>query len=345
MIRNLLCFLAGAASLFALNLYQDFSAEVPVSTHVSDAAAQARNHTRALITPHLVTLATGTIADRRAVLDEFFYGPKIELARRLYPVQESVLEINGVYTEEFLPLDGVVAEHTDKVLINLHGGGFAVGARTEGQLESIPVANVSGMRVISVDYRQGPEHRFPAGSEDVATVYKHLLKEYKAENIGIFGCSAGGMLTAQATAWIASLGLPPPGAIGIFCASAGKFGTGDAQVITKAFGSALGDGEIEYFENASWDDPLVAPQDHPEVLAKFPPTLLITSTRDGALSGALVTHKNLISAGVYAQLHVYEGLEHYFFADTELEESKHVFGVISDFFATRLATTGLTTTP
>ena len=89
------------------------------------------------------------------------------------------LDIEGIYTEVFEPVGGVPQRNAGRVLINLHGGGFTVGARTEGQLESIPVAHVAGMKVISVDYRQGPEHRFPAASEDVATVYRHLLKTHE----------------------------------------------------------------------------------------------------------------------------------------------------------------------
>ena len=51
--------------------------------------------------------------------------------------------------------------------------------------------------MIGVDYRQGPEHVFPAATDDVVAVYKELLKTYPAANIGIYGCSAGGMLTGE----------------------------------------------------------------------------------------------------------------------------------------------------
>lgn len=42
-------------------------------------------------------------------------------------------------------------------------------------------------------------------------------------------------------------------------------------------------------------------------------------------------------SGEEAELLVYEGLRHYFFADTELPESRHVFDVIARFFYRQLA--------
>jgi len=62
-------------------------------------------------------------------------------------------------------------------------------------------------------YRQAPEFAFPAATEDIAAVYRELLKTYRPEDIGIFGCSAGGSLTAQSMAWFLKENLPLPGAI------------------------------------------------------------------------------------------------------------------------------------
>ncbi len=89
---------------------------------------------------------------------------------------------------------------------------------------------------------------------------------------------------------------------------------------------------MPYFAGASWDDPLVAPVNHPSVLAAFPPTLVISSTRDMALSSALIAHQRLLSAGVESELHIYEGLMHYFFMATGVPESKQVFELTARFF-------------
>jgi len=337
MIRSLIAFAAGVLLTLGVVAAQRFTREVPDSPLASPAASAAARAVRETMAPHIASLLTGGIEKKRAILDEHFYGPKIEEARRLYPVRESAGEIAGVYVETFEPIGGPSPGNERRVLINLHGGAFEVGARTEGRLESIPVAHVAGMRVVSVDYRQGPEHRFPAASEDVAAVYRALLADHAPGQIGIFGCSAGGMLTAQSLAWFDAHDLPQPGAAGIFCAGAGEFGAGDARVIGAAFGASGGGSEIAYLADVDWRDPLVAPIHHPKLLERFPPTLVITSTRDGALSSAAATHQRLRAAGTTAELHVFEGLPHYFFADTGLPESREVFARTAEFFDRHLA--------
>ena len=115
-------------------------------------------------------------------------------------------------------------------------------------------------------------------------------------------------------------------------------GEGDAKLITAALHvPSPGGGPMAYFEGADMRDPLVAPVFTPSVLAQFPPTLVLTGTRDMAMSSALFTHGQLVAAGVDADLHVFEGLGHYFFADTTLPESKQAFAIMAKFFDAHLA--------
>jgi acetyl esterase/lipase len=76
----------------------------------------------------------------------------------------------------------------------------------------------------------------------------------------------------------------------------------------------------------------VSPANSPEVLSKFPPTLLITGTRDFALSGTLFTDIQLTKQGVDVELHVWDGLFHGFFYNTDVPESKDALNVIVKFF-------------
>jgi len=233
-----------------------------------------------------------------------FLAGYIARQRTLYPVDRQEARIAGVHAFVYTPKSGIAAKNAKRVLINLHGGGFHECWPAFAELESIPIAALAGIKVVSLDYRQGPKFRFPAASEDVASAYRELLKAYRPENIGIYGCSAGGILTGEAVAWFQTHGLPKPGAAGIFCAgmtmSAG-FG-GDANYTAAPSGEArlfgppptrAGDGKappragLDYFADASLTDPLVAPANAPAVLAKFPPTLIITATRGFELSSAV----------------------------------------------------------
>lgn len=321
--------------------------QMPFSRLASPQAREqfVEEHSPAFAASPIVRMRGLPIAEQRRILDEHYLEPRIRKALAIYPARIESGELGGVYVEYIEPAAGVSPELSDKVLINLHGGGFSMGARTNGQLESIPVAVAGGFRVVSADYRQGPEHVFPAASEDVEKVYRALLEKYAPENIGIFGCSAGGMLAAQSIAWFQSKRLPLPGAIGIFCAGAGVLEDGgdsayfaaaaNGQPVPSADGPKLLD-SIAYFAGADLGSALVSPLLHPDVLARFPPTLLINSSRDFSLSSALYSHRQLRNAGVETELHVWDGLQHFFFKDMELPETHEAIRVMAQFFRSRL---------
>ena len=88
-----------------------------------------------------------------------------------------------------------------------------------------------------------------------------------------------------------------------------------------------------YFRDVKAGDPVVAPGDHDDVLTAFPPMLLISGTRDFAMSGVLASHNKLIRLGVQAELHIWEGMSHATFAfNPRLPESDEVHNVIVRFF-------------
>jgi acetyl esterase/lipase len=84
------------------------------------------------------------------------------------------------------------------------------------------------------------------------------------------------------------------------------------------------------------NDPLAAPATSPEVLAKFPPTLVVSGTRAFELSSAVYTHAQLVKQGVDADLHVWEGMFHGFFYNVDVPESRDCYEVIVKFFDRQL---------
>ncbi|MEL1265375.1 trehalase family glycosidase [Pseudoxanthomonas putridarboris] len=263
---------------------------------------------------------------------------RAERMQARYPVKLSTGTIAGVDVDIVEPAAGVAPANRNRALIVLHGGAFLWGEHSGALVEAIPVAALSGMRAIGVDYRQGPEHVFPAATEDVVAVYKALTEQYPAANIGIYGCSAGGMLTGQVVARLIRDGTALPGAIGTFCGSIVPLGGDSAYVGPPLSGDPIGSGPVSiverlpYFKGASADDPLVIPANDPAMLARFPPTLLISGTRDFAMSSVLQSHRLLTRAGVQADLHVWDGMWHSFFSDPELPESQEAYAVMAAFF-------------
>lgn len=315
---------------------------VPVSGFLSP-EARSRLAARLASAPSL-SLATGMAALRqasdesaKAALDEWL---------KIHPSRIVSSVIDGVRVDTVTPLAGVAQRNEGRVLINAHMGGFMFGGRFGGALEAVPLAGTGRIKVIAVDYRLAPEHVFPAASEDLETIYRHALKTTPPERIGLYGCSAGGTLVAQSVAWFQERKLPLPGAIGIFCSGAMPsfwFG-GDSAQLSPLLNASLPAGPgrpanapRDYFAGADLNDPRVTPGLFPEVLAKFPPTLIVTGTRDVAMSNALVTHARLLEAGADASLFVQEGLGHgHFFAFPGTPESAAAHRVIWKFFDTHL---------
>jgi monoterpene epsilon-lactone hydrolase len=302
---------------------------------------------KAYLTEHLANLRKPELLVQRDGVPALLAG-YIARQRELFPVDREETAIGGVHAFVYTPRSGIAAENRERVLIDLHGGGFRDCWPACAELESMPIAALGRIKVVSLDYRDSPEHRHPAASEDVAAAYRELLQTYRPENIGIYGCSAGGMLTAMSVAWFQRHGLPRPGAIGILCAGAasvdgGAFG-GDASYTTLP----LGEGRVvppgaggnpvpmEYFAGTDPNDPLVAPASSPAVLALFPPTLIVTGTRSFELSNAVYTHTQLVKQRVDAALHVWEGMFHGFFYNPDVPESRECYDVIVRFFAERL---------
>lgn len=223
------------------------------------------------------------------------------------------------------------------LLINLHGGGFMWGAGSGALVEAIPVAAVANTTVITVNYRMAPEHVFPVATDDVCAVYEAALKTHKPGEIGIYGCSAGAVLTTQTIALLERRGMPLPGAIAMLCGAGADF-RGDSSALSAALmGSPQEDGlrslfDLPYMQGARPDDPLALPACDDRLLAAFPPSLLLTASRDFAASSVTSFHRQLIANGVDARLLVFDGLWHAFQIFCDLPEAEEAHRVLADFF-------------
>ena len=266
-----------------------------------------------------------------STMDSFFNDLEklLDRARAAYPAKIEDVMIGGVRAKLVIPENGISKQNRDRILVNVHGGYFFC-SETEALLESIPIASAARIKVISIDYRCSPDNKFPAAIKDVTAVYKSLLTKYAPQHVGIYGCSAGGVLTAESIAWFQREKLPAPGAIGLFCGADALMG-GDSTYIW-----GKGPNKAPYFDGTDTADPVASPTLYPDRLKEFPPTLLVTSSRDALESSVIVAHTHLVKAGVYAELHVWEGMGHGFFMDVDIPESKEMYDVTAKFFNTHL---------
>ena len=281
---------------------------------------------------------TASLAERRARTERWQKSQSAE-AKRLFPVNVEPLTIAGVQTDIITPLS-MPDENKTRVLINLHGGGF--NSDSGSLIEGIPICNLAKIKVVSVYYRLAPENPFPAAVDDAVAVYKELLKTYKPSNIGIFGTSAGGILTAEVTVRLKQLGLPLPGALGLFTMLADFSHTSDSQQLFSLNGLAGGISpqdpngrhDNEYAGKTDRRDPVLSPLFAD--LHGFPPSLLVTGTRDALLSSTTIFHRALLHAGVDAQLLVFEAMPHAFWYHFQFPETTETLEMMAKFFDDKL---------
>jgi monoterpene epsilon-lactone hydrolase len=274
------------------------------------------------------------LATRRKRTDEWRIRQSGE-AKRLFPVNIEPTTLAGVPTDIITPLSAPEANR-HRVLINLHGGGF--NSDSGSLIEGDPICNLAKIKVVSVYYRLAPENPFPAPVDDVVAVYKDLLKTYQPHNIGIFGTSAGAILTAEVAVRFKQLNLPEPAALGLFSVLTDFSRTPDShQLFTlNGFPGSLQPQDPnappadEYARKTDRRDPVLSP--YFADLKDMPPSLLVTSTRDLLLSDTALFHRALLRAGDSAQLVVFEALPHAFWYHFELPETQEALQLMANFF-------------
>lgn len=261
------------------------------------------------------------------------WKPIAKARAKRFGVEVSKGRIGGVPVKH-VRKQGSDADADRRLLINFHGGGFLFDG---GSLnETIPLTGHTGIPAITVLYRMAPEHPFPAAVDDALAVYYSVLADRPANAIGVFGTSAGAVLTLQLLVRIKAEGLPMPGAAGIFSCAGDLTMIGDCEAFlppiigTRTAAETLN----EYCGDTPRNDPMLSPMFGD--LTGLPPTLLMTSTRDQLLSHTILADLALRQAGVAVDLRVYEGLAHAFWGWIDCPESEIALAAQGEFFAKHL---------
>ena len=224
-----------------------------------------------------------------------------------------VEEVAGVRTYVVTPRE-ISDRFVDRVFLHMHGGAFVFGGGESALREAVWMATGIGVKVVSVDYRKPPLHPFPAAIQDAVAVWQEITRDQSPAETAIFGTSAGGNIALATVLRLKELGQPLPGAV-----FAGTPAT-DLENMTDTWYTFEGLdplGARAPFLQATFDlyaagenlsDPLLSPVNGD--LRGFPPTILISGTRDLLLSDTVRMHRALRGGGVDADLHVYDGQTH-----------------------------------
>lgn len=228
-------------------------------------------------------------------------------------VTYEVQEFAGVRTYIVTPKK-ISERFAGRVFVHAHGGAFVFGGGDSVLREAVWAAHGLGVKVFSVDYRRPPLHPFPAAIDDVVAVWLAVTKDQSAAKTALFGTSAGGNITLATVLKLKELDKPLPGAV-----FAGTPAT-DLENVTDTWYTLEGLdplGPRKPLLQATFDlyaggedtsNPILSPVNGD--LKGFPPTILISGTRDLLLSDTVRMHRALRKADVEADLHVYDGQTH-----------------------------------
>lgn len=216
--------------------------------------------------------------------------------------------------------DPVAGERPLPVLIYFHGGGGVIGSvdTHDGLCRSI--ARALGGLVVSVDYRLGPEHPFPAAPDDAWAAFREIQQQARAlggdpRRIAVGGDSMGGCLAAVVCQLERDAGRPGPCAQWLLYPATDRIDhTASRRLFAEGF--LLTEDMLEWFMGhylgaADRHDPRVSPLRHPR-LDGLPPAVLVTAGFDPLRDEGRAYAEALRAAGGAVRYHCHEGLVHGF---------------------------------
>ncbi|MEP7303225.1 MAG: alpha/beta hydrolase [Caldimonas sp.] len=192
------------------------------------------------------------------------------------------------------------------VLVYFHGGGWTIGDLDTHDVLCRQLANASGCTFVSVDYRMGPEHRFPAAVDDCLAATYWVRRH--AEGLGldparlaVGGDSAGGNLAAVVALLARDAG-DLPLAYQLLIYPATDMRRGHPSHAANGRGYLLEKDTIDYYH-----DNYIAEADHDldwraspllsADLSRLPPALLLTAGFDPLRDEGLAYADALVAAG------------------------------------------------
>ena len=270
------------------------SALPPFYTVSADEARRLYKETRAVLSP--------PVPEVDAVRDFAASGPAGPIPLRLY---------RGLGAAAGAPLP---------LLVYFHGGGWTIGDLDTHDIVCRTLANKARCAVIAVDYRMGPEHKFPAAVEDCIAATRWVAERaaalgVDAARIAVGGDSAGGNLAAVVAITLRD-------ALGPALVFQALVYPATDQRMDSASHARFGEGYLLTRDNMLWfRDNYLSPADYDDWrasplraadLARLPPAHIITAGYDPLVDEGRAYSDRLVAAGVPVLYECFEGMAHGF---------------------------------
>ena len=242
--------------------------------------------------------------------------PKVDISHKVLPVGPE----GGVLVRVYTPTSKTANEKLP-VIVYYHGGGWVIADLDTYEPSAMALAEKTNAIVVSVAYRQAPEHTFPAAHEDSFAAYKWVVENAAeiggdANKIATAGESAGGNLAVAVPLMAKERGVKMP----VHILSVYPIADGDVQSPTYdkyANAVPLNRGLMEWFFNKyvpNWkteEEPLINLIEAD--LSGLPPTTIINAEIDPLQFEGGELESNFKKAGIDVTREVYQGVTHEFF--------------------------------
>lgn len=226
----------------------------------------------------------------------------------------------------------------DKIILQLHGGGYVGGMRNAYRMFAGLYNEVSrGMSVLTVDYRVAPENPYPAALEDAFAAYCYLIEDgWFAEQIILAGDSAGGGLAMALCHYLKDKGMQLPCGIIAMSPWTDLTASGESYDTNYEKDPLFGKTRDSLIYNKDYigdNDPLnayISPLFGD--FRQFPPMLIQVGSYEMLLSDSVSVAAKAREQGSKVRLSIYEGMFHIFqMAAKMLPESKRAWVEIGKF--------------
>ncbi|MES5487387.1 alpha/beta hydrolase [Bradyrhizobium sp. INPA03-11B] len=271
-----------------------------------------------------------SVAQMRSDWDEAFAGCPVSVTCQ--PVSAG-----GVDGEWLVPSGAP----RDKAILYFHGGGFRIGSVASHRDLAARIADASGCRVLSINYRLAPEHRFPAALDDALTAYQYLRDQgLRPADIAFAGDSAGGNLVLAAMLAARHRGLPLPAAGALMSPWTDLAATGAsyesraeadpihqrAMILALAKNYLGKDGDVS--------DPLASPLYAD--LTGLPPLLVQVGDRETVRDDSTELVAKAKAVGVDVELQVWDRMIHVFQMFPEIPQAREAIASLAAFLRNHL---------